>query len=160
MQMPAIVLNPELNAMMAPARTPTSKVGDDSAKHSMWTGIGNSSIHPPLSLRVVRKSSVIDIELCRDNDPPKYAAKLNKGPGMACTKANPVRKSAWDTHPVATTSFCSSGRTTWQTCSSSLRATLGDEGRSTYVNAKQLQLLRELAWQSRHWHAPSTAAAS
>lgn len=43
---------------------------------------------------------------------PTYAAMLKRGPGMACTRAMPVRKSASLIHPRPTTALSSIGRTT------------------------------------------------
>src|SRR5581483_11122609 len=44
---------------------------------------------------------------------PRYAAKVNSGPGTACAAPYPARNSSSVTHPGGTTSACSSGRTTW-----------------------------------------------
>ncbi|MNJ39280.1 hypothetical protein D3C77_341490 [compost metagenome] len=46
-------------------------------------------------------------------DAPRNAAKVNKGPGIACVTPYPARKVSLLTQPTGTTSAWSNGNTTW-----------------------------------------------
>ena len=44
---------------------------------------------------------------------PRYAEKVNSGPGTACAAPYPARNWSFETHPGSTTVAWSNGRTTW-----------------------------------------------